>query len=91
MTTTERDVIAQETEEMQKRQELAAEQRKKESYDLVAESIRRELVESKEFSSLLRPAYLYVLQRKRRSLFLMLMILTDLTQKESSRLGDYGN
>lgn len=42
----ERDAIAQEAEEMQRRKELAAEQRKKESHDLVAESIRRELAES---------------------------------------------
>lgn len=58
-TITERDAIAQEAEEMQKRQELAAEERKKESYDLVAESIRRELAESKKFLHLLCPAYLY--------------------------------
>lgn len=47
-TITERDAIAQEAEEMQKRQELAAEERKKESYDLVAESIRRELAEKEK-------------------------------------------
>ncbi|KAL4068400.1 splicing factor, Prp19-binding domain-containing protein [Scleroderma yunnanense] len=48
ITITERDTITQEAEEMQKRQELAAEQRKKESYDLVAESIRRELAEKEK-------------------------------------------
>jgi len=57
-TITERDAIAQEAEEMQKRQELAAEERKKESYDLVAESIRRELAESKKFLFLLCSEYL---------------------------------
>ncbi|KAG6333288.1 hypothetical protein ID866_5806 [Astraeus odoratus] len=47
---TERDAIANEAEEMQKQRELAAEERKKESHNLVAESIRRELAESEECS-----------------------------------------
>jgi hypothetical protein len=34
---------------MERQKELAAEQRKKESHDLVAESIRRELAESASF------------------------------------------
>lgn len=49
MTIVERDAIAQEVEETQRQKELAAEQRKKESHDLVAESIRRELAESTSF------------------------------------------
>jgi hypothetical protein len=46
VTIAEKDALAQEAEEIQQRKELAAEQRKKESHDLVAESIRRELAES---------------------------------------------
>ncbi|KIO07454.1 hypothetical protein M404DRAFT_410602 [Pisolithus tinctorius Marx 270] len=44
-TIAERDAINQEAEEMERRRELAAEERKKESHDLVAESIKRELAE----------------------------------------------
>ncbi|KAI6133392.1 microfibrillar-associated protein MFAP1, Zn finger, CCHC type protein [Pisolithus croceorrhizus] len=47
-TITERDTIAKEAEEMQKRRELAAEERKRESHDLVAESIKRELAEKEK-------------------------------------------
>ncbi|KAF9229725.1 hypothetical protein BS17DRAFT_792588 [Gyrodon lividus] len=47
-TIVEKDALAQEAEEMQRRKELAAEQRKKESHDLVAESIRRELAEKEK-------------------------------------------
>ncbi|KAF8446341.1 splicing factor, Prp19-binding domain-containing protein [Boletus edulis BED1] len=47
-TIVERDAIAEEAEEMQRRKELAAEERKKESHDLVAESIRRELAEKEK-------------------------------------------
>ncbi|KAG8220147.1 microfibrillar-associated protein MFAP1, Zn finger, CCHC type protein [Butyriboletus roseoflavus] len=47
-TIAERDAIAQEAEEVQRQKELAAEQRKKESHDLVAESIRRELAEKEK-------------------------------------------
>ncbi|KAI9572600.1 microfibrillar-associated protein MFAP1, Zn finger, CCHC type protein [Boletus coccyginus] len=47
-TIAERDSIAQEAEELQRQKDLAAEQRKKESHDLVAESIRRELAEKEK-------------------------------------------
>ncbi|KAF8557373.1 hypothetical protein OG21DRAFT_1407094 [Imleria badia] len=47
-TIAERDAIAEEAEEVQRQKELAAEQRKKESHDLVAESIRRELAEKEK-------------------------------------------
>ncbi|KAI6045195.1 microfibrillar-associated protein MFAP1, Zn finger, CCHC type protein [Pisolithus marmoratus] len=47
-TIAERDAIAQEAEEIQRRRELAAEERKKESHDLVAESIKRELAEKEK-------------------------------------------
>ncbi|KAF8845473.1 hypothetical protein BDN67DRAFT_460531 [Paxillus ammoniavirescens] len=48
VTIAEKDALAQEAEEIQRRKELAAEQRKKESHDLVAESIRRELAEKEK-------------------------------------------
>jgi microfibrillar-associated protein 1 len=48
VTIAERVAIAQEAEEMQRQKELATEQRKKESHDLVAESIRRELAEKEK-------------------------------------------
>ncbi|KAG9314705.1 RNA dependent RNA polymerase-domain-containing protein [Chiua virens] len=44
----ERDAIVQEAEEFERRKELAAEERKKESHDLVAESIKRELAEKEK-------------------------------------------
>ncbi|KAF9243730.1 microfibrillar-associated protein MFAP1, Zn finger, CCHC type protein [Melanogaster broomeanus] len=47
-TIAERDALAEEAAEIQRKQELAAEQRKKESHDLVAESIRRELAEKEK-------------------------------------------
>ncbi|KIJ68827.1 hypothetical protein HYDPIDRAFT_25080 [Hydnomerulius pinastri MD-312] len=47
-TIAERDTLAQEAEEIQRQKELAAEERKKQSHDLVAESIRRELAEKEK-------------------------------------------
>jgi microfibrillar-associated protein 1 len=46
VTVVEKDLIAQDTEEATKRKEAEAEERKKQSHDMVAESIRRELAES---------------------------------------------
>ncbi|KAH7883959.1 splicing factor, Prp19-binding domain-containing protein [Phlebopus sp. FC_14] len=48
VTIAERDALAQEAEEIQKKKELAAEERKKQSHDLVAESIKRELAEKEK-------------------------------------------
>lgn len=42
--------MAQDTEEALKRKEMELEERRKQSHDLVAESIRRELAESKHVS-----------------------------------------
>ncbi|KAG2129774.1 splicing factor, Prp19-binding domain-containing protein [Suillus clintonianus] len=47
-TIVERDAIAQEAEEVEKRKQETAEERKKQSHDLVAESIRRELLEKEK-------------------------------------------
>lgn len=46
-TISEREKMAQDTEEALKRKEMELEERRKQSHDLVAESIRRELAESK--------------------------------------------
>lgn len=46
MTIAEKERIAQDTEEALRKKELEAEERRKQSHDLVAESIRRELAES---------------------------------------------
>jgi Microfibril-associated/Pre-mRNA processing len=46
-TIAEREALAQDTEEALKQKELEAEERRKQSHDLVAESIRRELAESR--------------------------------------------
>jgi microfibrillar-associated protein 1 len=43
----EKQGLAEESEEAIRKKQADAEQRKKESHDLVAESIRRELLESK--------------------------------------------
>lgn len=51
-TITEREQLAEDTEEALKKKEEEAERRKKESHDLVAESIKRELAESKSLSTL---------------------------------------
>ena len=48
MTLQERDVVAQNTEEAQAKREEEAARRKKESHNLVAESITRELAESND-------------------------------------------
>ncbi|KIK70345.1 hypothetical protein GYMLUDRAFT_147561 [Collybiopsis luxurians FD-317 M1] len=48
-TVAERDKIAQDSEEALKRKELELEERRKQSHDMVAESIRRELAESQYF------------------------------------------
>ncbi|KAJ8088615.1 hypothetical protein PM082_013858 [Marasmius tenuissimus] len=47
-TVAEREAMADDTEEAQKKRELEAEERKKQSHDLVAESIRRELAEKEK-------------------------------------------
>ncbi|KAI1787817.1 splicing factor, Prp19-binding domain-containing protein [Ganoderma leucocontextum] len=47
-TVAEREVLAQDSEEAQKRKEAELEERKKASHDLVAESIRRELLEKEK-------------------------------------------
>ncbi|TFK40924.1 splicing factor, Prp19-binding domain-containing protein [Crucibulum laeve] len=47
-TIAEKDAIAQDTEEALKKKELEAEERRKQSHDLVAESIRRELAEKEK-------------------------------------------
>jgi hypothetical protein len=49
VTVAEREALAQGTEEALKKKELEAEERRKQSHDLVAESIRRELAESVYF------------------------------------------
>lgn len=46
VTVQEREAESQNTEDAQTKREAEAEKRKKESHDLVAESIKRELVES---------------------------------------------
>ncbi|OAX43640.1 hypothetical protein K503DRAFT_789395 [Rhizopogon vinicolor AM-OR11-026] len=48
VTIVERDAIAQEAEDIEKRKLETAEERKKQSHDLVAESIRRELLEKEK-------------------------------------------
>lgn len=45
-TIAEREILAQDTEEALRRKEAEAEERRKQSHDLVAISIRRELAES---------------------------------------------
>lgn len=51
-TIAEREALAEDTEEATKRKEAEAEERRKQSHDLVAESIRRELAESMLLSRL---------------------------------------
>jgi hypothetical protein len=46
VTVAEKQTLAEDTEEATRRKEIEAEERKKQSHDLVAESIRRELLES---------------------------------------------
>ncbi|KAH7930597.1 hypothetical protein BV22DRAFT_1028318, partial [Leucogyrophana mollusca] len=48
VTIAERDALVQDEEELQKQKELAADERRKQSHDLVAESIRRELAEKEK-------------------------------------------
>ena len=51
VTIAEKEQIAQDTEEALRKKELEAEERRQQSHDLVAESIRRELAESTCFLS----------------------------------------
>ena len=46
VTVAEKDALAQDTEEAIKRKEEEAEERRKQSHNMVAESIKRELLES---------------------------------------------
>lgn len=46
VTIAEKEALARDTEAALKKKELEAEERRKQSHDLVAESIRRELAES---------------------------------------------
>jgi microfibrillar-associated protein 1 len=52
VTVAEREAMAQDTEAAAKQKELEAEERKKQSHEMVAESIRRELAESELMISL---------------------------------------
>jgi hypothetical protein len=65
-TVAERDAMAQDTEEAQKKKEAEAEERKKQSHDMVAESIRRELAESMRICSFSWPLSLMVLIQSSR-------------------------
>jgi microfibrillar-associated protein 1 len=49
VTIAEKESIAQESEEVLRKKGLEAEERRKQSHDLVAESIRRELAESNTY------------------------------------------
>lgn len=56
-TISEKEQLAQDTEEALKRKELEAEERKKQSHDMVAESIRRELLESVSVTTIIHCIY----------------------------------
>ena len=68
----EREAEAQDTEEALRKKEMEAGERRKQSYDLVAESIRRELAERKVLS-ILSPNQSHVfVPGRRKKRFLML-------------------
>lgn len=93
VTIAEKEKIAQDTEEALRKKELEAEERRKQSHDLVAESIRRELAESTcptLFYILIRTNFVN-LQRKKKTKFQMSMIRMDWTQRLNSRHGDCAN
>jgi hypothetical protein len=92
VTILEKDAMAQHTEEALKKKELEAEERRKQSHDLVAESIRRELAESRPNSVRTIVSYLlFYMQRRRKTLFQTLMILMAWILRLNSRPGDYGS
>lgn len=51
-TIVEKDLLAEDSAEMQSKREQEAEERRKQSHDMVAESIRRELAESMSLASI---------------------------------------
>jgi hypothetical protein len=92
VTILEKDAMAQNTEEALKRRELEADERRKQSHNLVAESIRRELAESRSHAVRTIVSYsLFYMQRRRRTLFQTLMILMAWILRLNSRHGDYEN
>lgn len=93
-TIAEKEAIAQDTEEALRKKELEAEERRKQSHDLVAQTIRRELAESKHPSTDVIPKLTYTnsrLQKRRRKKSQMLMIRTDWILVVNLRHGGYGN
>jgi len=56
----EKEFIAQDTEEALRKKELEAEERRKQSHDLVAESIRRELAESTSANAILAVNFTHI-------------------------------
>lgn len=72
----EREAEAQDTEEALRKKELEAEERRKQSHDLVAESIKRELAESKLLNICISINLIFFYQRRRKKRFLMLTTLT---------------
>jgi len=87
--------MAQDTEEAIKKKEQEAEERRQQSHNLVADTIKRELLESTYHQPTLS-LFVYSKgqtrpQRRRKLKFPMLMIPTVLSPKPNSRRGGYGN
>lgn len=66
--------MAEDTEEALKRKEMELEERRKQSHDLVAESIRRELAESQGFSNIHLAITHAPSQRRKKNRYRTLMI-----------------
>ena len=87
----EKEAMADDTEEAIRKKEAEAEERRKESHNLVAESIRRELLESASTSYLNCDSADRCHQRRRKLKSPTSMIPMGLTLRASSRHGDYAS
>jgi hypothetical protein len=75
-TVSEREALAQDTEEALEKKAQQAEERRRESHDLVAQTIRRELAESTFFSSIVAFITDFIaMQRRKRQMSMKSMIL----------------
>ena len=86
--------MSQDTEEAIKRREQEAEERRQQSHNMVADTIRRELLEStsNEITPLAFIAqHVQWSQRRRKPKFLMLTMPMVLTPKPNLRRGGYGS
>jgi hypothetical protein len=89
VTVLEREKEAQDTEETLEKKRLEEEERRKQSHDMVAESIRRELAESKPSKNARATVIYGISQGRKKKRLQILMTQMAWIPTVNSKLGDY--